>query len=481
MVDASPPAKSPNLPAVLFGLSAPVSRATYLAVGVVLMLLKYALDTAAIYASSGQWYAPWRFLSPLWSTRIPDHAASFQGLIDTNAALVAMAAWALVFMWVGVSMSIRRAVDAGQSGWFGLLFMLPLLNLLVIAVLAALPSSENHSWVTPKVEPYRTAGPQPQTDAARMPSALRSALIGVAGGLGIGAFMVATSVYLLGSYGMVLFFLTPFMMGAVGGYVFNQHESRNLMQTAIVGLTIIIITGLGMALLALEGAICIAMAAPLAVPVGVFGAFIGRALAAQSNSAMHHAALAVLALPALAGTEATFVTPPTTEVISVIEVDAPPEQVWPHVIGFSELPQPRRAIFDAGIAYPMRARIEGSGVGAVRYCEFSTGPFVEPITHWEPPTRLSFDVAEQPHAMKEWSPFANVYPPHLDDSIRSQRGEFRLIRLPGNRTRLEGSTWYQLNMYPANYWRFWSDTMIHAIHVRVLDHVKNLSEGDGDR
>ena len=37
----------------------------------------------------------------------------------------------------------------------------------------------------------------------------------------------------------------------------------------------------------------------------------------------------------------------------------------------------------AGLAYPMRARIEGSGPGAVRYCEFSTGPFVEPIVTWD--------------------------------------------------------------------------------------------------
>jgi len=39
-------------------------------------------------------------------------------------------------------------------------------------------------------------------------------------------------------------------------------------------------------------------------------------------------------------------------------------------------------LFRLGFASPQYARIEGTGVGAIRYCVFSTGPFVEPITAW---------------------------------------------------------------------------------------------------
>jgi hypothetical protein len=146
-------------------------------------------------------------------------------------------------------------------------------------------------------------------------------------------------------------------------------------------------------------------------------------------------------------------------------------------VGFSELPPPGELVFHLGIAHPLRARIESSGVGAVRHCEFSTGSFVEPITRWEPPTRLSFDVVQQPDPMEEWSPYRHVNAPHLVDSMRSKRGEFRLIALPGGRTRLEGSTWYELEMFPQAYWTLWSDALIHAIHHRVLRHIKRLSEG----
>jgi hypothetical protein len=126
----------------------------------------------------------------------------------------------------------------------------------------------------------------------------------------------------------------------------------------------------------------------------------------------------------------------------------------------------------------MRARIEGEGVGAVRHCEFSTGAFVEPVTVWEPGHRLGFDVVSQPPPMEEWSPYRNLHPPHLDASLRSVRGEFRLIALEGGRTRLEGSTWYTLSLGPELYFRLWSDAVIHRVHLRVLDHVRRLAEED---
>ena len=65
--------------------------------------------------------------------------------------------------------------------------------------------------------------------------------------------------------------------------------------------------------------------------------------------------------------------------------------VWPRVIAFAPMDAPRDLIFRAGVAYPVRAYIDGAGVGATRYCVFSTGAFVEPITRWEPGVALAFD------------------------------------------------------------------------------------------
>ena len=80
--------------------------------------------------------------------------------------------------------------------------------------------------------------------------------------------------------------------------------------------------------------------------------------------------------------------------------------------------------------------------------------------------------------MHELSPYRHIHPPHLDGYLRCKRGEFRLIELPGGRTRLEGSTWYEYDIYPQQYWILWSDLLIHRIHTRVLHHIKQLSESN---
>ncbi|HKN68357.1 MAG TPA: hypothetical protein VJW73_18860, partial [Gemmatimonadaceae bacterium] len=138
---------------------------------------------------------------------------------------------------------------------------------------------------------------------------------------------------------------------------------------------------------------------------------------------------------------------------------------------FPELPEPPRLVRRMGIAYPRRARIEGTGGGAVRYCEFSTGPFVEPIRIWETARRLSFDVVQSPAPLREWSLYPSLIPPHLDGYFRARRGEFRLVRLSGNRTRLEGSTWYELRIAPVGYWGVFADLIVSRIHHRVLQHI----------
>ena len=169
---------------------------------------------------------------------------------------------------------------------------------------------------------------------------------------------------------------------------------------------------------------------------------------------------------------------PLLKVVTAIEVDAPVETVWKQVVEFSELPPPAEVLFKLGIAYPIRAEIQGHGRGAVRNCLFSTGPFVEPIEVWDEPRLLKFSVTSNPAPLQEWTSYHEIHPPHLNGFLVSEQGQFRLTPLPGGRTLLEGTTWYHHTMWPVGYWQLWSDQIIHAIHGRVLIHVKALAEGD---
>jgi hypothetical protein len=159
-----------------------------------------------------------------------------------------------------------------------------------------------------------------------------------------------------------------------------------------------------------------------------------------------------------------------------IEIEAPPQTVWNHVVSFSELSSPREWIFKTGIAYPIRAEIHGRGAGAVRHCVFSTGSFVEPITVWDEPRLLRFGVLKNPAPMQEWTIYEDIHPRHLDGFFLSQQGQFQLKSISDNRTLLEGTTWYYHNLWPESYWRVWSDLIIHNIHLRVLKHIKKTAE-----
>src|SRR5437016_11532323 len=109
----------------------------------------------------------------------------------------------------------------------------------------------------------------------------------------------------------------------------------------------------------------------------------------------------VLLLPAMITAEPhARAAPAVFMVTTTVDVAAPPEVVWPNVIAFGDIATPPAdLVFRAGVAYPLRARMVGRGVGAVRYCEFSTGPFIEPITTWDAPRLLAFDVTSNPPPM----------------------------------------------------------------------------------
>ena len=161
---------------------------------------------------------------------------------------------------------------------------------------------------------------------------------------------------------------------------------------------------------------------------------------------------------------------------TTIIVNAPINEVWKNVVTFNKIDEPTDWIFNTGISYPTDATIEGTGVGAIRYCNFTTGSFVEPITTWNEPNLLQFDVVEQPIPMNEFNPFWEIHPPHLDGYFKSYKGQFKLTKIDNNSTELEGTTWYKVDITPEIYWKSWSDFIIHRIHKRVLNHIKVEAE-----
>ncbi|MBC8088657.1 MAG: hypothetical protein H7Z40_15445 [Phycisphaerae bacterium] len=51
-----------------------------------------------------------------------------------------------------------------------------------------------------------------------------------------------------------------------------------------------------------------------------------------------------------------------------------------------------------------------------------------------------------------------------------------MIPLHDGHTRLDGSTWYEMKLYPAGYWSMFGDQLKSRIHGRVLEHIRRVAE-----
>ena len=433
----------------------PLSRRQYLRVGLALMTLKYAVDAALVLLATNVVWTPLDYVLSLANLANSKAAAFTPGLS------IVLLIWTLPFLWVGVLLSVRRAQDAGLPAWIVVAFFIPVANYALMVLLAVRPTA-----------PPRAAAAASFSESDLHPS--RALAAGVLAGVATGGVSVVVGIRMLHTYGFAVFLLTPFVMGMVGAFVTRRLNPYAPLPLNVVLSTMGVMAGV-LLLIALEGLGCIVMAAPIAIPIALLGGMVGHSLASPSQ-APGNVALLLLLVPAGHGLELLTAASPVREVHSAIHIAADPERVWQHVVSFEEIRTPPPWYFRVGLAYPIRARIAGSGVGAVRHCEFTTGAFVEPITAWDAPRRLAFDVIAQPAPLQEWSPYRTVYAPHLKGFFRTTRGEFRLIALPDGRTRLEGRTWYTLRMQPQGYWTIVADTIVHQIHVRVLEHIKRETE-----
>lgn len=305
--------------------------------------------------------------------------------------------------------------------------------------------------------------------------------IAVAAGAALSLLGTLAGAWFAHTYGFALFLATPGCTGVLSAVLAGRRVRQPIQRCVTAALCAQLLGGAALFAFALEGAICLLMAAPLLLPMAALGALAGytfqRGGAPARGFPVVLPALLLAPLLTLFAEKCVALRPPLQRVISSVEIAAPPEVVWSRVVDFPALPPATQWLFRAGVAAPLCARIDGCGVGAVRYCEFTTGPFVEPIEVWDEPRLLRFGVTRSPPPMAELSPF-EVHPPHLHGFLNARRGQFRLIALADGRTRLEGTTWYDNRMWPQAYWRLWSDPVIHEIHLTVLRHVRALAEND---
>ncbi|HUL15750.1 MAG TPA: DUF805 domain-containing protein [Terriglobales bacterium] len=462
-------------PTNLWSWEGKVGRGTYLGVGASALAIKFAVDwlvtTKLFLRPWGLWFywRPFGLVQGVWEI--------WPG--NEKFALT-MLAVALPFIWLGVTMTMKRLRDAGQPVWLVCLFFVPIINGIFFGFLCLIPAALG------EIQKEAAPWPGPRALDRWIPqSALGSAVlsVGLTTLLGLGFAVAGTEI--VKTYGWGLFVALPFCLGMFAVLLHSYHSPKSFGDCMKVALLPIAVLGIVLVALAIEGIICILMAAPLAIALAAAGGALGYGIQSAHWSRKGAPALlsvALLLTPFSMGLEQTVKPQASTFVVnSAIEVNAPPEAVWKEVVAFAEIPPPKEMLFRAGVAYPIRAEITGRGPGAVRRCEFSTGAFVEPIEVWDEPHLLRFGVTANPAPLNELSPYGHIQPAHLHGYFESHQGQFLLTELPGDRTRLEGTTWYSHTMWPQAYWHLWSDYIIHQIHMRVLEHIKREVEASPSR
>ena len=277
-----------------------------------------------------------------------------------------------------------------------------------------------------------------------------------------------------GVYGWTLFIIIPVLVGALAERI-RPHET--LTGAVKMGALAGCIPLLGLLLLGIEGLICIAMAAPLVVPLAIVGSVIINR--ARPHTGIERESIAMLILLPIATMGWDLSAKPTVyEVHTQMEIAASPEQVWKYIVNLPDFPPPAEWMFREGIAHPVATRTEGVGVGVKRYCVLSTGDMLEEVEVWDEPHVLRFRVLETPAPMRELSLYKQITPSHLRGYYHGKTGEFRLKRLADNHTLVEGMSSYQHGLWPAQYWRLWSDEVVHEVHLRVLNRIRDLAEHD---
>jgi uncharacterized membrane protein YhaH (DUF805 family) len=328
-----------------FSLQGTIGREEYLFTGFALMLLKYGVEAWTIVHYTDRFYSPLDFVNPLLSVR----SQFIQGAPEWLG--MAWVLWTIPFVWIALTMSVCRAIDADLSLWVGLLVLVPVLNLIFMLWLASIrcpDAATRHSL------PVVYDSDRERKDATKRAGIVSAALAGIAAGMVFFLGMTMLGIYVFGSYGAAVFVGTPVTSAAVSAYCFNRTQDRSV--AATLGHSLLVMLACSGFLLAfgLEGGLCILMALPLVLPVAFIGAVIGQAIARERHISRQKkdrgVAGCLFVLPILAGVEA-FVAPQTEfEVLTVIEIAAPPERVWECVVSFPKITERPEWFFRAGIS-----------------------------------------------------------------------------------------------------------------------------------
>lgn len=261
------------------------------------------------------------------------------------------------------------------------------------------------------------------------------------------------------------FILVPFGMGVIAMWFWRRNPELLSARPMLV----LINTAIAIMLSAFfmgEGVICLIIVSPLLFGFMFFGVLFGNYIFNDDKKTLRVSAISLYLI--LFFVDIFSFHGHSNIVSDETIVNAPPGVVWKYV---AEHPvntsKPDYWLFTAGLPCPMQSTVSGHAVGDERKCIFSNGAtFDEVIVESVPDSVFTFDIVKQPED------------PEIIGHINIERGQFILTPRADGTTLLTGNSWYTLKVYPAWYYDLWAVDITRQVHIRVMNHIKQLAEQD---
>lgn len=309
-----------------------------------------------------------------------------------------------------------------------------------------------------------------------------------AGGAIAAALALALGAYLLleatrpsrGVVGLSFLVVLPAALSALAAVLADPFGRRPLRSWLRVPLWLLLaVVVLSLALLR-EGLVCVVMLAIPWTAAGMAGAWAAWSLRRRLARG-RTLGVAALALPLLAmAGEPLLPVPETARTVARSQVvEAPPEAVWPLLLGIPDVgPHEGRWTVTQdliGVPRPLGARLLGEGVGAERLARWEGGiRFREVVTAWEPGRRIAWRFAWDD--MSGWA----MTDRHLLPSgplLRVTTGGYRLEPLAGGRSRVTLETAYVMRTPLPAYAALWGEVILGDLERNILGVIAARAEG----
>ncbi|SDM19747.1 hypothetical protein SAMN05421823_11179 [Catalinimonas alkaloidigena] len=276
-------------------------------------------------------------------------------------------------------------------------------------------------------------------------------------------------------------FLVPVVVGFLAVYLAPPEDTSRFRSWVTLPWTACFLTVFTTLLLAWEGIICIIVWLPVLMLMSSLGG-VGAGMLKRKTDHTHTPGLilpAVALLPFVLAPLEQQLAPPLmyrTAHTSIL-IRSTPDKIWPYIKEVAPITSAEQGFSWAhliGFPKPIEARLEGNGVGAIRYATFEGGVlFIESVTAWEPDHFLSFTIQPDPYIPPTtFDEHVVVGGPYFD--VLS--GTYRIEDRGDGTCRLHLSSRQRLSTRFNPYTQLWTRFFMNDIQDHILQVIQRRCE-----